>query len=329
MEYLVKVEHPSNPQMFAAVVQASVAENSSSRIVTMHLRYPRIIHGEVMTHRVFSRNARSSRAVPVKTMLNEVRNTPFVPWHWGKNQKGMQADEEYDAPVQLFQAEGNVGYYWASREDAWLDACAKAACAAEGFMNAGYHKQLANRLLEPFSWIDTLITSTSWANFLHLRDHGDAEPHFQDLAKLVRKALEEVRDKKLFQNLLPGEWHLPYITESDREFVAEETDGDIGKMLDMLLKISAARCARISYTPFDGNASYEREIERFNLLVTSERIHASPTEHQATPDVFIPHSVGWANPNLAGNLGPGWIQFRKTLRGENHNTDSAFWNGAA
>jgi Thymidylate synthase complementing protein. len=335
MEYLVKVEHPSNPQMFAAVVQASVAENSSSRIVTMHLRYPRIIHGEVMTHRVFSRNARSSRAVPVKTMLNEVRNTPFVPWHWGKNQKGMQANEECNEPVHLDWEMVSTGIgelperRVMTREGAWLWARDKAVEAADAYMDAGYHKQVPNRLLEPFSWIDTLITSTSWANFLHLRDHGDAEPHFQDLAKLVRKALEEVRDKKLFQNLLPGEWHLPYITESDREFVAEETDGDIGKMLDMLLKISAARCARISYTPFDGNASYEREIERFNLLVTSERIHASPTEHQATPDVFIPHSVGWANPNLAGNLGPGWIQFRKTLRGENHNTDSAFWNGAA
>lgn len=311
-----------NPNMFAKVILASRPTNGAPPIITMHWRYPRIIHGEVMTHRKKSKNARSSRAVPVMTMLNEVRNDPFVPWHWGKNQKGMQAAEECNERINVRAFLGFNHDMYVSREEAWLTVRDKSADAAEAYMTAGYHKQIANRLLEPFSWIDTLVTSTSWANFLHLRDHEDAEPHFQDLARLVRAAIEGAD----YQELVPGEWHLPYITEDDHRAVSDHLrPGRVLRSLPLyveriplLQKISAARCARISYAPFDGNPSIEREIERFNHLVGSSRIHASPTEHQATPDEGITNgqSVHWMHPELAGNLGPGWIQFRKTLPGE-------------
>ena len=206
----------SKDQMFAKVVLASKPTNGAPPIITIHARYPRIIHGEIMTHRVFSRNARSSRAVPVATMLKEIRETPFVPWHWGKNQKGMQAGEECNERVTLNwwgQIDPNdIGRGFdlekidQSREDAWIHARDAAVEVAEGFSNAGYHKQIANRLIEPFSFIDTLITSTSWANFLHLRDHADAEPHFQDLARMFREAIEGAD----YQTLEEGQWHLPY-----------------------------------------------------------------------------------------------------------------------
>src|SRR6056297_1610118 len=218
--------HPGQPQLQAEVILASAA-NACPHIYTIRLRYPRPIHGEIMTHRVFSRNARSSRAVPVKTMLNEVRNMPYVPWHWGKNQKGMQASEECNAkvftsyPFDLFL----------SRENAWLRAAAFAADTAEAFMNAGYHKQNPNRLLEPFSWIDTLITSTEWDNFFWLRQHEHAEPHLQDLTNLVVKAI----DNADVQNLEPTEWHLPYITTEDRkQFSGGNAPGSIQQTFDRI-----------------------------------------------------------------------------------------------
>lgn len=306
--------HPTQRQIQAEVILASSHPEMDKPLVTMRLRYPRIIHGEIMTHRCFSRNARSSRAVPVKTMLNEVRETPFVPWHWGKNQKGMQADEECNEPIYL-DAPSNRDEYGggtprtASREEMWLYASQDAAEVAERYMEAGYHKQLANRLLEPFSWIDTLITANQWDNFLWLRDHKDAEPHLQDLARLVKQALDNME----VQDLQPGQWHQPYITENDRDAAAMSAVADNLGRTAWLNRISAARCARISYKPFDGDASYERELERYDLLVGSDRVHASPTEHQATPDTRFNGS--WSKPELHGNL-TGWIQHRKAIPNE-------------
>ena len=285
--------YAEQPQMQAEVILASVAPGCPP-IFTVRTRYPRPIHGEIMTHRVFGRNARSSRAVPVKTMLNEVRNTPYVPWHWGKNQKGMQASEECNELVVSPYTEKQT------REEAWLEAAEIAAEYAEAFMEAGYHKQNPNRLLEPFAWIDTLITSTEWSNFFWLREHHAAEPHLQDLARLVHNAMEcadvITRDQ--------DEWHMPYVTYEERTKYHS----------NVLLKLSAARCARISYKPFNGDSTTEAELNRYNLLVTDERVHASPLEHQAKPD-FRDELGNWEHSDLHGNL-TGWIQHRKLIPNE-------------
>lgn len=298
--------HEANPQMQAEVILASRGSNGAPPIYTLRLRYPRIIHAEIMTHRAFSRNARSSRAVPVKTMLDEVRNAPFVPWHWGKNQKGMQAGEECNELVRIPDWEdvdmgGAPKTYIYKREEAWLQARDKAVDVAAAMMEAGYHKQIPNRLLEPFAWIDTLITATDWKNFLWLRDHKDAEPHLQDLARLVKHALDHV----VIQELEEDDWHLPYITRTDYEYAMALRGNSFEEFADFLCRISAARCARISYAPFDGDASYERELERYDSLVKSDRVHASPLEHAAM--------VG---EGLSGNFAKGWIQYRKTISGE-------------
>lgn len=302
--------HPGQPQMQVEIILASQPANSAVHkpIYTIRMRYPRPIHGEVMTHRVFGRNARSSRAVPVKTMLNEVRNTPYVPWHWGKNQSGMQANEECNEPIKdWLLSSGKI-----DRINAWWQAAILAANAAEAFMEAGYHKQNPNRLLEPFSWIDTLITSTDWDNFLWLRDHEHAEPHLQDLARLVKQAIDEAKINTLYHD----QWHLPYITADDLEWAMSERMYSSDSISQLLCKISAARCARISYKPFDGDASYEKEIDRYNLLVTSDRVHASPLEHQATPDIFR-DDYTWVYGHLHGNL-TGYIQARKLVPNEHY-----------
>jgi hypothetical protein len=313
--------HPGQPQMQVEVILASRQANMPDEkpLYTIRMRYPRPIHGEVMTHRVFSRNARSSRAVPVKTMLNEVRTIPYVPWHWGANQKGMQADKECDEHVDASGQDAYENPIKLTREQAWLEARDAAASTAEAFMNAGYHKQNPNRLLEPFSWMDTLITANEWDNFLWLRDHADAEPHIIDLARLFKQAIDAAR----VNELEPGEWHLPYIDINDVEVGAEIFPDSMDPFNKWLCKISAARCARISYKPFDGDPSYDRELERYDSLVSSDRVHASPLEHSASPDTLSytaiqeePGKVGfrreWAEPSLHGNL-KGWIQYRQTI----------------
>lgn len=305
---MITISSPeSGGQMRVSVVLDSISAGPRLRLTTIHVRVPRIIWPEIMTHRMFGRNARSSRAVPIHKMIAEVRAKPFVPWRWTGAQKGMQGTRDYYAHVK---AQGLFGDGEMTPEEAWVRASRQACDAAESFAAAGFSKQVANRLMEPFMYIDGLITSSQWANFFWLRDHEAAEPHFEDLAKMVSEA---------FSLSTPGEiphgvWHLPYITEEDREASTRFFGAGTEQAGAFLRKISAARCARISYAPFDGDASYEAELARYDLLVRSDRVHASPLEHQATPDRRLLNGQ-WASPHLHGNL-PGFIQARKLVPGE-------------
>ncbi len=258
------------------------------RLPTIHARYWRAIHSEVMTHRVFSRNARSSRAVPSVTLLEE---DIFVP-HFMANKPGMQATEELDPLVlQDFQEE-------------WRHLAEVTRAQVRSWQKRGMHKQWANRPLEWFGWIDVLITSTDWENFWQLRLDKGAQPEVRLLAEKVL----EVMHRSYPTQLKPGQWHLPYITK-DEEKHFEIAD---------LLKLSTARCARLSYKPFDGQANIEAEFERYRKLVVSRPVHASPAEHQATPDRFFDRDRGlprWEHPELHGNF-YGWKQHRKLIANE-------------
>lgn len=267
------------------------------RITTMHLRYWRAIHAELMTHRVFSRNARSSRAVPSKVLLTE---PIFIP-QFGMNKPGMQAD--ILAPVELQER-------WAREWDELAFICRN---YVDRWSKEGMHKQHANRPLEWFGWIDVLVTSTYWENFWTLRISEYAQPELNELATEMRLKMEESTPKPL----KPGEWHLPYITEEDEDiasFHAMPFNSQYYAKVEYLWKLSTARCARLSYKPFDGNADYEAEVARYEKLVVSSPVHASPAEHQATPD--IPNSYGgWSQPEFHGNF-HGWVQHRKLIDNE-------------
>lgn len=282
----------------ATIVKHSISENGVE-LPTIHMVLPRIVLPELLTHRVFARNARSSRAVPVATYIKEVRDNPFIPIHFGKNQSGMQAFEEIDA---------------VSREEArrlWIEASVAAADYAEKCEALKLHKQFTNRILDPYVYVHVLVSATEWANFFTLRDHEDAEPHIREAARQVKVAL----DNSTPQLLRFGEWHLPYITDEDYNSCENYALTNGGDPLQYIKQVSTARCARISYKPFGGEASVNAEIKRFDKLITSKPIHASPTEHLATPDRYIdPRAMKpeYWHPNLSGNF-HGWIQFRKLL----------------
>lgn len=264
----------------AKIIADSIQANGQ-RITTLELVYPRFIHGEVMTHRVFSRNAMSSRAIPVAKMIEEVRTNPAQPCQWDKNQPGMQAKELL----------GNSEAIEAISE--WLKAAENAADSAEKLAKLGVSKQIANRLLEPFQWMRTIVTATQWGNFFALRAHPDAQPDFQKLAYLMQDTMVESKPASLAED----EWHLPYITVEDLR---------LGYSLRVLLQVSAARCARVSYLTHDKQRpTIDADLTLFNRLAGSHPIHASPLEHQACP--------AGIQTGLGGNLGTGWIQFRKLL----------------
>lgn len=254
---------------FKADVVAHSVNESGKQIVTFVLRYPRFIHGEVMTHRVFSRNAMSSRAMPVAKMIKQVWSEPAMPVHWGANQAGMQANEQLKG-----------WRLWATK--ALWKLSAKVSCVfAWGFNKLGLHKQIANRVLEPYQWMTTLVTATEWDNFFELRDHKDAQPEFQHLARTMRVNLTFSKPKPL----AAGQWHLPFVYQAEL--------AEVG--IEAALKISTARCARVSYLTHDGDKPVaQADMKLFYRLAGSRPLHASPLEHQATPgDTDTGNFVGW------------------------------------
>lgn len=273
----------------AKVIEDSISEHGK-RLTTIQVVFHRFILPEFNTHRVFSRNFSSSRAIPTAKLIEQVKNNPAMPVHWGKNQPGMQAADEL------------VGHQQEVAKQTWLDAAARAAAYAHELAQLGAHKQIVNRTIEPYLWAHGVISSTEFDNWDELRAHPDAQPEIHELALRMREA----RNASTPKLMKPGEWHLPYVTEAERNdpFFAIEANRN------MLVKISAARCCRVSYLKHDGTSpNIDDDLALFQRLAGAEPLHASPLEHQATPDTMN-HYTGWDNPAGHGNF-VGWIQHRK------------------
>ena len=259
------------------IIEDSINPTNGIRLTTFQLKYWRAIHGEVMTHRVFSRNASSSRAIPISIFLKQIWNDPAEPIHWGANNAGMQSNKELTGIKK-----------WIAKRIWKLTS--KIVCIIVWLVNVTIkpHKQIFNRLLEPWQYISVIVTATEWDNFFELRCHPDAQPEIEELANEMRKALN---------NSIPvmRKYHLPYI-ESHQRVV---NLGNMGEQLniDILLKLSTARCARVSYLTHDGKKpSIENDLKLYEQLVGSVPIHASPTEHQAIAqesDDYIRNFKGW------------------------------------
>ena len=283
------------------MITANIIEDSyyadgwgnTHRITTMVLSYPRFVHAELLTHRVFSRNASSSRAIPIGTMIDRAINHTAYPVHWGKNQKGMQADEEL-SPKDQERAKG-----------LWAGAAQMAARYAMELANVGVHKQIANRLIENFQNIEVVVTSTKWANFFALRNHPDAQPEIQELARQMLKAYRNSKPTLLSG----GQWHLPFVGKTER-IALEDT---------VACKISSARCARVSYLTHDKRKpTVEEDLQLFERLMGGNPKHASPTEHQAM--VPTQELYDFSPELFQSNLGSYWVQYRKTIPNESIDT---------
>lgn len=303
----------------AKIIADSVADHETSsgvRIVTYELVYPRFIHSEFMTHRMLSKNAASSRAIPVEKNIEHIRANTAMPIHWGKNQPGMSAKEECN--TRITAPRSDVDNWTYSREEVWNMARDSAIACAQMLHETGYHKQIVNRLLEPFTFIKVVCTGTEFANLFHLRCHPDAQPEFQELARCMKEAY----DKHHSIVLEPGEWHVPYYRsgfwsrQNTAHYVEEHP-------LEDALKMSISRCAQVSYRKEDDSIEKANKIVGMLFPVDSPK-HLSPFEHQATPINYNEvDEIGWTDVegishedtemNLwSGNL-KGWIQLRKLI----------------
>lgn len=247
-------------------------------LVTYELTYPRMVHAELLTHGMLARNAASSRAIPFAKMQQQLTARPvrFGEANPGMQDKGVDHDE-------LVYSDG--AGYMLTPESAWEDAKFSAMTYARRFYEAGYHKQVYNRLTEPFQMMKTVLSATELGNFFWLRNHGAADPTLAELARVMLEAKEASTPDQLDD----GQWHLPYVEvlrnkdgSGDYYYLDEShvgTDNHI--TLEDAIKVSAARCAAVSFRNVDYGLEKCREV--WDKLVGDDHKHGSAMEHQATP----------------------------------------------
>lgn len=306
--------------MISVKIIADSISVHGDRITTWELIYNRYIHSELLTHRLFSRNSASSRAIPIDKMIELVREHPAAPIHWGLNQAGMQAKTEHKLISTCMHS--------------WRLAGKAAIIAAERLQGLGLHKQIVNRVLEPYQWMKTIVTATEYNNWYALRDHSDAQPEIARIAELMKIEIGLSKPQVLEVN----EWHLPYVTVKRNLFngklVYSINSGEKVLVKDEIitleeaLKISASCCAQVSYRLLD--ESLEKALKIYDALVNQRPVHASPFEHQARVMNYTNcNLVGYAgrvemwdkgvthmdrNYNLWSGNFKGWIQNRQLIK---------------
>lgn len=262
---------------FSARILLDSISPAGVRLTTMEVTFPRFILSEFNTHRMMSKNSASSRAIPTSKLIERVIQEPAMPVEWGKNKKGMSADEELDSAEQE-----------AARKE-WLNARDRAVETAKRFADLHVHKQVTNRILEPFMWHTVIVTSTEWQNFFNLRCAPNAQPEIRVAANLIR----DQYSSGVPTPVAMGKWHLPLLQDDERNLPIEEQK-----------KISVARCARVSYLTHDGKRDIQADLDLFTRLKTDG--HLSPFEHVARPADDRDFHANFR----------GWIQMRRSIEAE-------------
>lgn len=242
-------------------IQASRDIKTGKVVHTLMCQYPRAIHAQALTHRLFSRNSSSTRAIPVGTAIEQIVNNP-AEYIWTMNQSGMQGVVATPEKAADFEVE-------------YLKAMSNAIESVKKLGGMGAHKQNAGRLLEPFQNIKIVLTATEWENWDWLRDDEDAQGEIAELARAIRKA----RDEADVMDILPGEWHVPFVDRHRAEdgTLVYSIDGTVLTEQDAL-DVSASVCAQVSYRKSDFSLEKARKIK--GMLINGRRVHASPFEHQ-------------------------------------------------
>lgn len=265
-----------NRMIYAKVIADSVT-GSGNRLTTMEVQMHRFVLSEFNTHRLFSRNSASSRAIPIHKQIEKVIDDPAMPVEWGANKSGMQSETLLDPKIAK------------KAEKIWMKSSRQAIKNSSKLKKLGVHKQLANRLLEPYMWQTVIVSSTEWDNFFVQRCSELAQPEIRAVAEAMRDAYS----KSVPDFLVTGEYHLPYLQRD--EWALSD---------NIKVKICIARCARVSYLTHDNSRSVARDLELFDRLLNADPPHWSPMEHVATP--------ASAGLNLSGNF-DGFAQIRHNL----------------
>ena len=317
----------------ATIIKDSINSATEDRLTTFVVTYPRFINAEVLRHRMLSFSSASSRAIPLKKVIKSIQENPAEPVFWGANQSGMQASIELDDSNRSHKSVPSISYIELSEngqflgielshiplgevsdrkyaKEIWKSAQNAAIAYAKALESIGLHKQIANRILEPFQNITLIITGTDWENFFKLRAAPEAQPEFRELAEEMLSEYNKSQPETIKAHLSHADiatakcsdllldvqegWHIPFSDRMPEHLTWREK-----------LKVAVARCARISYMTQDGVIDPPKDFELYNRLTQSG--HYSPCEHVA---------LAVRDSAYVGNF-KGWYQLRKMLPNEN------------
>lgn len=278
------------------------------RLTTMQVTFHRFVLAEFNTHRVFSRNSASSRAIPIQKQIENLvsfnedegvlETNIAYPVEFGTNKPGMQAGE----PLSGTELDYAMGH--------WFDATTESIYNIANLVNLNVHKQVANRLLEPFMWHTVIVTSVDYENFFKQRCSPLAQPEIRVAAEMMEKVYRESKPVYIDYN----NWHLPYLSVDEiLQLIDSQPNG-----IELAMKISAARCARVSYLTQEGTRDFDKDLELYERLVTADPPHWSPLEHVATPytETLSPYGnfIEFKKEGAFDLYRPyGWAQLRHNL----------------
>jgi len=244
-----------------------------------------------------SRNSASSRAISMSRLRSRIEGNPAMPIFYGKQESSMQANEPM--PAEDVEKVKRI----------WRDACRAAMKVHTQLEAFGLHKQWTNRIVEPWMFITITLTATEYDGWFHQRVSALAQPEIAWLSQQMFFLRQESRPIKLHA----GEWHLPYITDEDRQ---EAT-------VQQLVQLSTARCARTSYLTHEGKRSLSEDYALYQRLRSASPAHWSPAEHPCAATTteewnsIVLRHIGEAvrqgvcfEPSVMGNV-VGWISHRK------------------
>lgn len=277
--------------MISVKVLADSVSPAKTRMITVEATYPRFIHAQIMTHRALSKNTSSSRAIPAKAFRQAMLDSPAIPVHFGAAQKGMQADQQVANTADAL--------------DWWLEGMEQAAWHHARGEAMGLHKQILNRILEPYCLVTTIISGTEWNNFFALRVHGEHNKSSQHEIDQTARAILTAIDESTPTELKTGQWHAPLVSgdKKDPRYVNHTMLPDAEGYGPQL--VSAARCARVSYMTHDKKIDVKADFELAKKLAQDG--HWSPFEHVA---MAMETDTAWGNVF-------GFKQLRKFFINEN------------
>ncbi|HMG12882.1 MAG TPA: FAD-dependent thymidylate synthase [Gemmatimonadaceae bacterium] len=310
--------------MYEARIERDSITQYGERVTTWVVTLPRIVLAELNTHKMISKSSASSRAIPVQKQIDRLNADPFLPVYWGKNQKGMQADQELSSDEMAVASE------------VWIRAMRGSITAAEELMGIGVHKQIASRILEAWMWHTVILTATDMSNFFHLRDNKKAQPEIAKAAGMMSELFRGNRPKLLGAD----DWHLPFV-ETDGEDQELPKHESTGTRIETAVHVGVGRCARVSHLNHDGQRAIEGDV-RLSARLYGDG-HMAPYEHVCRPMTDFERRIfgrdEWvANPECKtftavpmtlesrwiptgkktyylGNFN-GWVQARKLIHGE-------------
>lgn len=249
-----------------------------NRVTTFEITLPHIIVPELLTHRMFSRNAASFRAIPTSKFL---KNVQFTPRKFPKNRPGMSSEEWLEGAREI------------AANCIWAFGKVSAKVCTYALSKLGVHKQIANRPVGPYSYTTYVVTSNEFGfnNFFDQRCDKNAQPEMYDLALYMRSKWHTSSPQE-------SPLHIPYTPYSEPKFVDFcETKKD-QLVLDLSKKIATARLARISYLNHGSEViDYEKDLKLFESLV--EKRHMSPFDH------ILEYDKNWTK-----GIYPNWLSYR-------------------